>query len=242
MSLETFLFASAVVFLAFLVRGVTGFGAVLVSLPLLVLRMPAKTAVPLIAILSIVNGLWLTWRVRKHVDRPAGRRLLWGGLPATLAGVALFHSAPDEALRRLLGAAVIGVGLWLLRSPEAASRQPWSGRAGVGAGIVGGLLGGLFGFSGPSAVLYLTSLPLEPAAFRATLLFFLTAVDGVRCSGLVLSGGLPGSLYLAGLGLYPISLLGSWCGERLQTRLSEDAFRKLVGMMLALLGVLLAVR
>lgn len=242
MPLEGLIIATLAVFGGFAIRGFTGFGAVLVTLPILVAWLPVKVAVPLIAALSIVNGVWLTWRARQWVALRECRLLLMGGLPATLAGLALFHSASDGILRRMLGVAVIGVGLWLACRSTQASARHWPDSAGLAAGVTGGVLGGLYGVSGPSTVLYLSGRPLDAIAFRATLLFFLTAVDLLRTIGLATSGALTPSLWLAGLALYPVSLLGSWCGERLQRHVSEALFRRAIGYLLAVLGASLALR
>ncbi len=239
---EGLIIANLAVFAGFAIRGLTGFGAVLVTLPILAAWMPVKVAVPLIAVLSIVNGVWLTWRARKWVALREYRLLLVGGLPATLAGLALFHFGSDGLLRRILGLAVIGVGLWLAsRRPSEGERQG-SDAAGLTAGLTSGILGGLFGASGPPVVLYLATRQLEAVSFRATLLLFLTSVDLLRTLGLATSGALTPSLCLAGLGLYPVSLLGSWCGERLQRHLPEALFRRAVGCLLVILGASLALQ
>jgi hypothetical protein len=65
-----FALAAAVIFLAYLVRGISGFGSALVAVPLLVHFLPLTFVVPwmvmmdtLAALLLIGSGLSLLWRV-----------------------------------------------------------------------------------------------------------------------------------------------------------------------------------
>lgn len=237
MTPESFLAANLIVFGGFFIRGFTGFGSILFTLPLLVLWLPVKTVVPLLAILSLSNGAWLTWRAHKGIDPRECGRLLAGGIPGVAAGVLFFHASPDTALRQLLGLLIVGVGLWMIRTPDPA-RAAWPPAAGFGAGVASGVLGGLFGLAGPAPVLYLHHRPLRSDQFRATLLLVLLVIDLLRGATYAALGSL-GGLWLAGIGLFPVSLLGSWCGERLHHRVSEEAFRRALSLLLVLMGVVL---
>jgi uncharacterized membrane protein YfcA len=235
---ESFALVAVIVFVGFLVRGFSGFGSILFTLPLVVLWLPVRVAVPLLSVLSLANGGWLAWRARVLVDRAEFRRLTLGGLPGVAVGVLLFQYASDGTLRRALGVAVVLLGIWLLTQRQAMGK-PWPPAAGVGAGAASGVLGGLFGLSGPPPVLYLARRPLDADRYRATLLVFLLAVDLLRGASYLASGEMTGALWLVGLGLFPASLAGSWYGERLQGTVSDERFRKITGVLLALMGVVL---
>lgn len=232
--------ASLVVFGGFAIRGVTGFGSILFTLPLLVLWLPVKQVVPLLAVLSLANGAWLAWRARSRADLREFGWLMAGGVPGVAAGLLLFHSSPDRALRQALGGCIALVGIWLYRR-GGVSEKEWPRPAGLGAGLVSGVLGGLFGLSGPPPVVYLSARPLAADQFRATLLLFLLAVDLARGAGYAVYGAADATLWLTGLALLPASVLGSWCGERLHQRLPEDTFRRLTAALLVVMGLVLVV-
>jgi len=233
--------AGLIVLVGSAARGFTGFGAMLFTLPLMALVLPVKQAVPLLAALGLANGLWLTWSARKQIDRREAKLLLLGGVPATMLGLYLFVRSTDAGLRGLLGVLVAALGVWLyLRSrPAAVSLKHVPSRWGPIAGSVGGVLSGLYGLPAPPAIFYLAARPLPAEAFRATLLFYITVLDVLISAGYTASGALTGPLWLLGLGLLPLSVIGSWCGERLQRRSSEKLFLKVVGAGLALMGALM---
>jgi len=77
--------AAAVVFFAYFLRGVTGFGSALVAVPLLVQMLPLTTVVPFIATLDVVAALVLTGSGLR------GRQVCWSEvwwlLPGSLLGI-----------------------------------------------------------------------------------------------------------------------------------------------------------
>jgi len=234
-------FVAAAVFWGAAARGFTGFGAVLFTLPVLVVALPVRTAVPLLVAIGMVNGLWLTWRVRREADAAECRRLLAAGIPGALVGLLLFRQAPDRLLQGLLGLVIAGVGGWLLVRQRRES-SPWQAAWGYGAGLCGGVLGGLYGLSGPAPVAYLSGRDLPPTVFRATLLLYITALDILLAAGFALVGAMPTPAWPLALGLLPVALLGSWLGEQLQRRVSPHLFQTVSSLALMLMGVALALR
>ena len=73
-----------IVFAAFVVRGMSGFGSSLVAMPLLVFVMPIHVAVPLMGLLVFVLFCFLLVRDRRDVIW----REVWLLLAPTLVGVA----------------------------------------------------------------------------------------------------------------------------------------------------------
>ena len=66
-TLTQVLLTAAVVYAAFFVRGMSGFGTSLVAMPLLVFVLPIRTAVPLMGLLVFVLFVFLTIRDRRDV-------------------------------------------------------------------------------------------------------------------------------------------------------------------------------
>ena len=56
MDLTTTIYAAVVLFVAYMVRGVAGFGSGLISVPLLALRFPVTVVVPLVVFLDFIGS------------------------------------------------------------------------------------------------------------------------------------------------------------------------------------------
>jgi len=231
---------SALVFVAFLVRGFTGFGAALLVVPVLALWLPVKPlVVPLLTVLSLVNSVWLAWRARSEIDWVESAWLFAGSVPGVAVGLLLFQHAPEGVLRRIVGACVLVIGGWIATRGDVAAKRPLPRAVAPAFGGASGVVGALFGAGGPPLVLYLAARGLEREAFRATLLLQFAASDLARSAALAAGGWFTPTLLLSGLALYPAALLGSWCGERLFRGVSETAFRRAVGGLLVLVGAFL---
>src|SRR5688500_11785486 len=102
------------VFAAYVVRGMSGFGAGLVAAPLLALVLPVHVVVPMSGLLVFVLFIFLTMRDRAHV--------IWRELkllaPPTVAGVVarlfLFRSLDNQLLLILLGAFLVLYASYML--------------------------------------------------------------------------------------------------------------------------------
>ncbi len=80
-------YGSVVVFLAFFVRSMTGFGSALISIPLLALVFDLKTVVPLEALLEVAISLLLLRTVYHEIDRRTVLPMMVGVALGSLLGV-----------------------------------------------------------------------------------------------------------------------------------------------------------
>jgi uncharacterized protein len=236
------MFSIALVALIFLVagliQGITGFGAGLVAMPLLLLFLEARTAVPL----SMLNGLLITaflcMQMRSHLDWRKILPLCLGSVPGIYVGAAFLQKADDALIRILLGLLLIIYGLYgILVRPEKprALSGWWSYVAGFGSGTIGTA----FATGGPPAVIYTTLTGWGKDTIKATLsgFFFVTgtwmamahAVTGLT-TGVVLR-------YVAGSAL--AVLLGVWIGSLLYGSLGKREYLRLILLLLIIMGAVM---
>ena len=226
----------AIILFAFFFRSFSGFGGALLSIPLLALLFPLKFIVPVESVLEVALSILLFPGAVRKVDRANLLRLLGGAVPGSLVGVFLLASWTNRPMEIILGAAVIGVGLFFLRNTP--SRAVLSARWGLAAGLAGGLLGGMFGTSGPAYVAFLSSQALDKAAFRATLIV-LFAVEYAWRLGLYAHQGLLDfqGLQLA-LSLLPALVAATLLGHFVHLRVGEKVFRRWAAVFLLVSGTL----
>jgi uncharacterized membrane protein YfcA len=67
MNVATLLYASSVLFFAYLVRGIDGFGSGLIAVPLLALHFPVTVVVPLVVFLDYIGSSSQRLKNRAHI-------------------------------------------------------------------------------------------------------------------------------------------------------------------------------
>lgn len=89
MGLEEFTLATGIVFLAYFVKGFSGFGSAIIAAPLLALFLSLQTAVSLLAILGLVANVLMAWVTWRHIDCRETALISEGLLPFPLVLTAL---------------------------------------------------------------------------------------------------------------------------------------------------------
>jgi uncharacterized protein len=231
----TLLAAAVAVMLAYTVYGLTGFGASIVAIPLLVQLMPLSVAVPMMLLFDLLAGLVLGLHNRRHINWRELRRLLPFVLVGMLAGVALLARAPERWLLAVLGLfAVLCAFNNLLRPLTTAPVVPgWA----VPAGLFGGAFTAMYGTGGPIYASYVTRRITDQHARRATLTALIFGAAWLRLAMFTASGfyAQQGLLQLAAL-LLPAAVLGGVIGNHLHARLSGPQTFKAVWLLVAAAG------
>lgn len=232
-------FAAGVVFGAFIVRGMSGFGAGLVATPLLVLVIPIHTAVPMMGLVVFVLFIFLTIRDRRDVIWNELKLLVPPTVLGVVAGTLLFTSLDSALLLRLLGVFIIAFALYVLAVdhfglPQIHCSRGWA----LPVGFAGATVDTMFGGGGGTlVVIYMHLRGIGKMQFRATVavLWFFEMV--ARIAGYALAGyyTLP-TLMFAAL-MLPVVWAGTYAGERIGNRISQDTFAKVLAVMLILSGV-----
>lgn len=231
------LFAASVIFVAFLIRGIAGFGSGLIAIPLLALMLPLTVVVPLVGLLDYIAA---TSHGMKHRQAIQWREIL-PLLPFTFAGVLtalyLFKTVDAELLRSALGGFLVLYAFYSLLSsgPGFYGSRLWA----IPAGGIGGLISALFGTGGPFYVIYLHLRHLEKTAFRATIatIFF---IDGSsRILGYFFSGFYEMDTMLLLAAALPIMVIGMYVGGHIHTNISQRTFQQAIGLLLVVSGVAL---
>ena len=229
--------ANVIVLFAFFARSFSGFGAALLSIPLLAQFFELKFIVPVECALEVILSLILVPKVLRDVHRRDLLFMLGGALIGSLVGVHVLQVVADQTLKRILGATIVLVALNLLlrkTRPHREISQKWSGLA----GLSGGVLGGMFGTSGPAYVTYLSYQKRETRQFRATLITLFAIEYSWRLAifawnGLYTLEGVKWSCLLA-----PAVIVATIAGRVAHLQVDERVFRLFVAGLLFLSGIL----
>jgi uncharacterized membrane protein YfcA len=234
--------AILIVSFAMFVRGFTGFGGALLTVPLLSLIWDVQLAIVVVAVMQVVTGGTLAVISRAAVARPELVRVLAPSLVGLAVGAVLLSTLPVEWVGRVLGGfSVVAGGHVLVRARRAYPIRRAGGLATGGVGLVAGLLQGMVGTGGPAIVPYLQRVLSGAASLRATLLTYFLVLDVIRLTSYVPLGVAGRSAIAPSLYLLPFAVGASLAGGRLHIQVSEVVFRVAVGGLLVLAGALLLV-
>lgn len=238
-SLPVFLYAAVVLLFAYFIRGIAGFGSALIAVPLLALRLPLATVVPLIALLDYSASLTQGIQNRSHIRW----REIWPLLPFTVLGVAtglLLHRVTNPALlTKALGLFISSYAVYaLLPLPNLAGPRWWA----VPAGYCGGTVGTLFGTGGPFYVIYLTLRRADKFGFRATAATIFLFDGGCRLVGFTVSGMFRRSILLAAVAALPLVAIGLRLGNRIHLTITPKNFTRLICLILLGSGLMLLLK
>lgn len=237
-------YSVAVVFLGYVVLGVSGFGSALTIVPLLALQWPLVTVVPLVLLLDVQSSLLLTRLNFGRLQWPELRPLLPGMALGAAAGVALAPATAQPWVLALLGLYVLAVGtrgLLHVASPptSGSTSRAWAPLFGVAAGAVESI----FGTSGPVVVTWLARRLREPEAMRANVPAALAAVTCCALLGMGITGQLfQPVLWAALLPLTAIAFAGTRVGHALSGRMARHTVARVIFGLLACSGTAMMVR
>jgi len=238
---ETWLLVPLVVFAAYLVFGLTGFGASPITIPVLVHLLPLAFVLPLAALLDLGSALALAFQTRRQADTRELLTLVPFTLLGLVLGVTLLLRLPREATLLALGVFVCAYAVYLVVRRE--TRRQLSRWWAAPAGIVGGLVGALFGMGGPPYVMYIAGRVPGPDAQRATISQMVILNVGLRVIAFALAGLLAsGSLWLTVAALLPVAWAGVWAGHHVHLRLTPAAAARIIAAALFVSGAVLIAR
>ena len=230
-----------IVLSAYFIRGITGFGSGLISVPLLALSQPLHFAIPLVLALDFTASIALGRVNRKQVDWGEIKILLPMGIIGACIGTYALLNLPTKPILVTLGAFTMFFGIrniFGLQAQDTLSRA-WA----LPAGLIGGATGALFGAGSPTYIMYLTRRLFDKGVVRATF-SALIAIDGGFRLGLFFYAGLLSDtklqlMYLAAL--VPMAF-GLYSGNKVHTDLTSEGMLKVVGALLVLSGAMLFIK
>jgi uncharacterized membrane protein YfcA len=230
-----------VVFVGYLVFGVTGFGASPITIPVLAHLFPLTFVLPLAALLDLSSALALGFHTRRQADT----RELLVIVPFTLVGltlgVTLLVNLPRQVATLGLGVFACAYAIHLMVRRDGTRRlgRRWA----APAGLVGGVAGALFGMGGPPYVMYIAGRIADPAAQRATISQMVILNVGLRVVAFALAGLLASRPLWTGVALLlPAAWLGVWVGHRVHVRVTPATAARVIGGVLLLTGITLLLR
>lgn len=238
LSLSLLIFGAATFFVGGAVKGIAGFGLPLVAVPILANVVDPKIVIALMAVPVLASNLWLSVR-GGHLGEMLRRfwPLLVTLVLFTVLGAQLLAWIDPGTASLLLGVAVLLFCASQIIPAVGKVPPRWERWLNPVVGGVAGLVGGISNFFGPVLIAYLIALRLPKDAFVASLTLFFV-VSAIPLYGTLAVGGiLDGGVLLASMAATVVVFIGVAVGARLRGIIPEDAFRKALFVILALIAL-----
>jgi uncharacterized membrane protein YfcA len=241
-SIPVFLTVCLVLSIAQGVYVLFGFGAGLIAVGALALVLPdIQDVVVLLLLVNLPAELFVVLR--------NWQAIAWRGVLLICIGVAvgiplgtkLLSSGDPILVLSLLGISLILTGLifCMMSKPN---NITWPGWTAPPLGLLSGTLSGLFGTGGPPLVVYYQLAGVSRTVFRGNLMAIFLLKTMVRVPAYAASDLITLQRLWSGLAVLPAVLIGAWVGHKIHLQITERTFRRMISVVLVLIGILLILR
>ncbi|MBE9568125.1 MAG: sulfite exporter TauE/SafE family protein [Proteobacteria bacterium] len=233
------IFSIIIIFVAYTVKGLSGFGSGLIAIPLLAFIFPLTFIVPVLGLLSYSGTIMQSFHLRKQVVWSD----LWPVIPFSMLGVViavwLLVNVDANYLVLALGVFVLSYSIYsLLPLPVHAGGRRWA----IAAGFGGGMVGALFGTGGPFYVVYLKIRQLDKNQFRATIAMIFLIDGGARMASYAAHGLYTAQVLWLVLMMFPVLFAGMYVGHHLHIKMEQQRFNQVISILLIVSGIVLIVK
>lgn len=239
--LVTWMACAAIVGGAYVIFGITAFGAAMFTVPALTYFFPLAFVLPMCVILDVSAAFALGSRFSKEADRGELKWMAPCSLVGAIAGVTALVTIPQQVTIAAFGVFLFGYGLYSLLSgaPRVGiARHPWA----VISGFCGGAAGTMFGVGAPPYAVYLSRRLTDKQVLRATLSNMVLLSTSIRALVFLAGGLILWDRVIGALLLMPFALGGIWAGHHIQLSASRETLLKIIGVLLLLIGGSLIIR
>jgi hypothetical protein len=250
-TLGSFIGLWVILFFSGLICGISGFAFSSIG-NLSQLLIPPVTAVPMLQGLSIFNQLTSITKLRADMPKrwkdwfPHGPGpAILGGLVGVQAGVWILNNLPGAVLTLTIGIMVCIYALYLTFKPAGFAIRRFVGpKTGAVVGAIGGAIGGFTAFPGLAVVMWTGLRDITKSQTRAIVQPFIVFLQlAALVTNAVQNPGRFGVPYFTMLALtIPAVLPGTLTGVWIYHQLSEHNFKKVVFVLLMLVGVTLVIK
>lgn len=214
--------SALIIALAFFINFLMGFGAGLISVPLLGIYMPMADAVSLVMLFQFLTGAAIL-KIYKQVDWQKIIALAPSSFIGVIIGVFSLKYVNDDYVRLFLAVFIL---IYLVKSQLG---RDYIGatvkKLGThGAGLIGGLIGGLVGMGAPFYVVFFRENGAQGSVFRANMIviLFLSYVTRLPLSFGI--GVVDVTLLKDFLIILPAFVVAAVAGQKLHVKIPEKLF------------------
>ena len=218
-----------------IIGGVAGFGAGLTLLPILIVVLGVRAAIPVLTVTMLLGNVGRIWWSRHDIHPRVAGSFLAGAIPATAIGAMVFAGTSSEWIGRAVG--VFLLAALPLRRLLQAGGIPVQLRHFPLVGAAVGTLSSIIVTTGPVLTPFFLAFGLRKAAYIGTESVCALAMHLTRGAVFTRYALITWDVVLLGSVLGGTMFVGSWIARRLVDRMSERLFLWIVEGLVVVTGL-----
>lgn len=228
-----------IIFAAILTQSIAGFGVALVAMPMLVTLMQPVAASTLLAITSLPMQVIILWRYRHALQARSLWRLMVSSVIGIPLGVYALATLDQHVILTALGVVLIAYSLCSLVELKLPllTMPAWA----FGFGFFAGILSGAFNTGGPPFVIYGQCRGWKPDQFKANMQLLLMVNAIIVVIAHLAAGHLTDDVLNHYVVTLPTVFVATAVGFRISERINAVLFRRVVLVLLLMIGIRLLI-
>jgi len=238
--MQTYVLICFIILLAGFTQGLSGFGSILLSLPLLAVFLDIKTVIPLVALIAYFHNHHPLCATAKAPGMEKIYPLFIGAAPGVPLGVFFLKKLDQDIIQWILGVTLIAYSLYSLffRSSYKPMRTVWA----YMFGFLSGCLAGALSAGGPPVIVYTSLQNWKKDTIKVTLQGFFVVSGPIVILFQALSGLTTTLVIRYFLVSVPFLVLGTLMGSLVYGKIPDEHYKKLILVLLAFLGAFMIYR
>lgn len=229
-------------FLAFYLKGITGFGNTLVMNAMFSFVKENRFTTPVDLLIGLPANFMISWKHRNELQArivlPLGIATILGNIP----GILILSQADGRFLKVILGIVLVGMSLLMAFGMKKTFVKHHPSKIEIYVvGLISGILVGMFGI-GAFAAIYLSKLSNRREEFRSNLCFVFLMDNVFRLFAYSYQGLITSEVIKVSLIMFPVAYIGLKVSRYTDQRLSEKHIKQLIFLLLGISGMVLVLK
>ena len=220
------------------IQRVTGFGFGVFVMTILPFLMPTYgEATALSGLMAMVNALWTTIRMWKHIDWKKSVALLLTFAVVSFFCIGALGHIDGHSARKVLGVVLVLLSIYFFFLGGRVHIKPTVGSQ-LTTGVISAAMGGFCAIQGPAAVVYFVSCAKDKDEYMGLISSYLLVTNIFMTCFRAGNGFVTLNVGAAWLCALPMIIVGNLLGTKLYNRLPGAVLRKVIYAYMAVAGVL----
>ncbi|RCV62807.1 hypothetical protein C5S53_17140 [Methanophagales archaeon] len=221
------------VFFAFTVRVITGFGSAMILTPVLSLFLGPKNAVIISILMESVMAVVFIVKEKLNFEI---RQIFSGGIVGIIVGIILFGLLPTRILGLIIGISVLTFSVIFLLNINFRTKR--EGLLFTVLGLISGSMGVLTGINGPPIVFGLVNQQYDATFIRRCLITYLIVIDIITLASFSISGYVTVDLVLLLIYSIPFILIAYVVGKYILTFTDPEKLKRIILFTTLFVGII----
>ncbi len=221
-------------------QGCLGFGFGMLSVPPMMMILPAEIVIPVQIPLSLMLIIPLAWQVRHHFEYKLVIPLIIGAVIGMPIGIWILYHLNGNVLKLIVGLVLVALPIIMLMGWT----RPLPNKLYtlIPVGMLSATMQGSMSISAPPIILFLTNQGMDKDLFRANVLLYFGGLGVISLTSFAMKGMYTGNILVMMAILFIMVPIGGFAGAKLSKHIPQQLFRTATLVVSGIMGIMLLLR